>query len=443
MPRGACVDSLGHVENGRYDAAIVGASIAGCAAATMLGRRGARVALIESHRDPAKYKTTCTHFIQPSATPTLERLGLVEPIEAAGGIRNGLEIWTRFGWVRPRPGDDHPVPAYGYSIRRERLDPMLRTLAAETEGVELMLGATAKEVLWSDGRPAGLRVERADGGSDEIRAKMIIAADGRNSGMAVLTGVRGRVLPNNRFMYFAYYRDLDLICGTRSQFWFLDPDVAYAFPNDDGLTVMALVATKDKLPAFKRDIEESFLRYFDDLPLAPDVRGAERVSPMLGKLDMPNVYRPVAKPGIAFVGDAAMAADPLWGVGCGWALQSAEWLVEETAGALTGGGDLDASLERYRKRHFRSLVTHYLMTSDYSSGRRLNPLERFIFRAASRDHRTALTFHDIGTRSVPPQKMFSPSVLGRAIWAALRGQDDSGPEVEEVARSNGRPAAVA
>jgi flavin-dependent dehydrogenase len=36
-----------------YDVAVVGASIAGCTAAILFARRGARVALIESHGDPA------------------------------------------------------------------------------------------------------------------------------------------------------------------------------------------------------------------------------------------------------------------------------------------------------------------------------------------------------------------------------------------------------
>ena len=70
---------------------VVGASIAGCTAAMLLGRAGARVALLERQTDAASYKTMCTHFIQPSATPTIERLGLAERIEAAGGVRNGLE----------------------------------------------------------------------------------------------------------------------------------------------------------------------------------------------------------------------------------------------------------------------------------------------------------------------------------------------------------------
>src|ERR1700752_416531 len=57
-----------------YDVAIVGASISGCAAAIFFGRAGARVALVERDRDPAGYKRLCTHYIQASANPTLERL---------------------------------------------------------------------------------------------------------------------------------------------------------------------------------------------------------------------------------------------------------------------------------------------------------------------------------------------------------------------------------
>ncbi len=78
-----------------YDVAVVGASIGGCTVAALLGRAGARVALLERRSDTASYKTICTHFIQPSATPTIERLGLAERIEAAGGIRNGVEAWAR------------------------------------------------------------------------------------------------------------------------------------------------------------------------------------------------------------------------------------------------------------------------------------------------------------------------------------------------------------
>jgi len=63
----------------------VGASLAGSAAAILLGRAGARVALVEKRPDPSAFKRVCSHYIQSSAAATLERLGLLEEIEQAGG----------------------------------------------------------------------------------------------------------------------------------------------------------------------------------------------------------------------------------------------------------------------------------------------------------------------------------------------------------------------
>ncbi|MDQ4125263.1 MAG: FAD-dependent monooxygenase, partial [Actinomycetota bacterium] len=125
-----------------YDVAIVGASIAGCTAAKLFGERGARVALIEKRPDPNAYKTVCTHYIQPSATPVIEKLGLVPALEERGAIHNALDLWTPYsGWIRSLP--DEP---YGYNVTRQTLDPLLRSTAAEAPGVELLTGKTVTGV---------------------------------------------------------------------------------------------------------------------------------------------------------------------------------------------------------------------------------------------------------------------------------------------------------
>jgi 2-polyprenyl-6-methoxyphenol hydroxylase-like FAD-dependent oxidoreductase len=128
-----------------YDVAIVGASVAGCTAATLFGRRGLRVALLERATRADAYKKICTHFIQASATPTLERLGLAARIEAAGGVQNGIQIWTRWGWIRPSLDDRFPYPRHGYNLRRQTLDPMLRELAASTTGVTFLPGHVSRD----------------------------------------------------------------------------------------------------------------------------------------------------------------------------------------------------------------------------------------------------------------------------------------------------------
>lgn len=401
-----------------YDVLMVGGSLAGCTAATLFARRGLKVALIERNPDLKHYKKICTHFIQASATPTIQRLGIAEKIEAAGGIRNGVDLWTRWGWIVDKI-DDGKHPAYGYNIRRSVLDPMLRELAAGTPGVEFMAGVTANELLESGGCVTGVEVSDKEGRKREIRARLVVAADGRHSRMAELSGVKTTRKAHNRFGYFAHYRGLRLASGKRSQMWFLEPDIAYTFPNDDDVTVVACMPAKDKLPEWKEHPEKSFERFFDNVPEGPRLREAERVSQLVPMIDMTNTARPGAHKGLAFIGDAATAADPLWGVGCGWAFQSAEWLVEHTAGALHGKGDLNRALAGYGKKYRGMFAGHEFLISDYATARPFNPIEKLMYSAAARDKTSAHHFALFGQRSIGPMQFLSPRAIARSAWVNL------------------------
>src|SRR3954470_19497656 len=156
----------------RFDVAVVGASIAGCTAARLYALRGARVALIERRPDPSAWKVVCTHAIQSSAAPTIERLGLAPLLAQRGAVRIHGEAHSPYGgWIHAPP--DAPR---GYGVTRRTLDPLLRTLAAQTPGVELMTGRTAV------GLPGdGVEVETRDGARSVLRARLVVGADGRSS----------------------------------------------------------------------------------------------------------------------------------------------------------------------------------------------------------------------------------------------------------------------
>lgn len=111
------------------------------------------MALLEPHTAATSYKVVCARFIQPSATPVIERLGLVERIEADGGVRNDIQSWSRYGWFQPPLGPGYRNPRFGYDIRREKLDPILRELAAQTPGVDLLPGQTVTSLVRANGRP--------------------------------------------------------------------------------------------------------------------------------------------------------------------------------------------------------------------------------------------------------------------------------------------------
>jgi 2-polyprenyl-6-methoxyphenol hydroxylase-like FAD-dependent oxidoreductase len=152
-------------------------------------------------------------------------------------------------------------------------------------------------------RIAGLESAARDRTRRRLRARLVVGADGRGSAVAKLAGLNERTSQNNRFAYFACYRDLPLATGSGTQLWFLDPDVAGALPQDSGLTLLVHFGHKRRLPEWKRDLAGSLERAFEKLPEGPPVHAAERVSPVLGKLEAPNVRRSAARPALALVGD--------------------------------------------------------------------------------------------------------------------------------------------
>jgi menaquinone-9 beta-reductase len=385
-----------------YDVVIVGASLAGCAAAMLLGRSGARVALVEKRPDAAAFKRVCGHYIQPSGVPTLERLGLLQPILDAGGLRSRVRIWTRWGWIEPPQSPS----TYAVNLRRERLDPLVREAAAAVRGVELLPGRTAESLLRDGGGPVnGVLCSDPDGAQTELRGRLLVGADGRDSTVAKLAGVSEKTLPHGRFAYSVYLEGAKPASFPDSQAWFLDPQWAATFPTDEDLVLYAVMPTMDRLPEFKRDPEKALVSFMANLPDAPPVLEGTRVGPVIGKLAMPNKVRSPVAPGLALIGDAALATDPLYGIGCGWAFQSGEWLADSVVAALRGEESLEQGLERYRRRHRSELRGHAFVIHDYATGRRMSPVERALFAAAARDPRVAEGFEALGARREKPGRV--------------------------------------
>jgi flavin-dependent dehydrogenase len=452
MPDGsedAAAAALGHdaatTSSDAYDAVIVGASLAGCTTAILLARAGAHVALLEQRPDASAFKRICTHYIQSSGVHTLERLGLLEPMLAAGALRSRGRLQTRWGWIEPPVKSSVPS---GVNLRREHLDPMIRAMAGETPGVELILGVTVDELLREDGIVCGVRARDRHGETLALRARLVVGADGRDSHVAKLSGVRTRTVQHGRFAYGGYFEGPAPEGAPDASLWLLDPHMAAAFPTDGGLTFYAVMPTKDRLPEFRSDPLKALTEFVAAVPDAPPIRASRLVGQITGKIDMTNVIHTPSAPGLALVGDAAGALDPLWGVGCGFALQSAEWLADSVAPALADHGpvatagarrsdasQLERGLRRYRRRHARGLRGHTTMILGYSSGRKLNPGERLLFSAATRDERVAAIFEAFGSRNIGPVRMLASAAPRAALVNArhrLSGRGDGRPRAMQT-----------
>ena len=294
------------------------------------------------------------------------------------------------------------------------------------------MGHAVSSLITEGGRVVGVAGSSA-AGPYRLRARLVVGADGKDSAVARLAGTRAKTVDNERFSYFAHFRALPRPDGDVTLSWFREPDVAYAMPNDGDITVIACIPSKDRIGEFKADLEGAYRRFVKSLPGAPDIDGAEPVSKIVGTVNYPLIIREPVGPGYALVGDAALTSDPLWGVGCGWALQSAQWLVELTAAAVQGAEDLDKALAAYRRKR-SCLKGHQFLISDYASGRPVNHIESLMFSAAARDREMARLFHIFGGRLIGVRKFLSPASLTRAAMVNARQRLRPMPDLAEAAR---------
>jgi len=90
------------------------------------------------------------------------------------------------------------------SVRRQVLDPILADAATEA-GAQVRTATKVIALREENGRVAGVRV-RTDAGEQELHARMVVGADGRNSAIARLPGIRKyNVVPSQRAVYWGYF----------------------------------------------------------------------------------------------------------------------------------------------------------------------------------------------------------------------------------------------
>jgi menaquinone-9 beta-reductase len=254
-----------------------------------------------------------------------------------------------------------------------------------------------------------------------LGARLLVGADGRGSRTAEVAKLPTRMGENGRFAYWGYFEGPPLGTGASVHLWLLDSgDVGIVTPTDGGLMLYVAFPRLERAAEFKRDIEGALRAFISALPDAPPIGASTLAGPLVGKLDLTNEWRRTTGDGIALVGDAALAADPVGAIGCGWAVQSAEWLADAVAPALVDGAPLEPALRRYRRRHRRELLGHSRLAADASKAKPLNPVQRVLFSAAVHDPATAEHVEAFAARVIRPSRFLAPRPLARAAAVNLR-----------------------
>ena len=214
------------------------------------------VVLLEKDADPAAYKTVCTTFIQASATPVIQRLGLAPRLDAAGGGPQRRSRSGRAGAGSARSRTGRPgARRTATTSAAQTLDPMLRDLAAETPGVELRRGYSVNGLLREGERVTGVVARSATARRTSSGRGWSSAPTAAPRGSPTSPALRGQAPPARPDRLRGPLPRRPAAPGQRSQMWMLDPDVAYIFPHDDDVTILAAMPSKARLDEFRADAE--------------------------------------------------------------------------------------------------------------------------------------------------------------------------------------------
>lgn len=314
----------------RVDVAVVGGGPAGAAIATRLADAGRDVIVLE--RAPEWRWRACGVFASPAALGALRRTGLDEPTIHAvtrpiPAIRVETPTWTSFRltYGAETGGDE----AIGFD--RSRLDPALLRLARD-RGADVRAGVSAIAVDLDQGE---ITVRGVDGATAEVRASMIVGADGLRSVVARSAGVARRTRLGSRIGLTYHLEDVDDQGPRDARMCVVRHGYIGIAPVPDGRVNIGIVLGESWRPRLAREGAQAVTRSIVEAvaPIDGDAgawRFGRRCDTIEGAWPLGHWVTTracttgVRGRGWLLIGDAAGFLDPFTGEGLHRALVSAE-----------------------------------------------------------------------------------------------------------------------
>ena len=328
------------------DLVIAGGGPAGMMAGLLFARAGCSVLVLEKHAD--FFRDFRGDTVHPSTLELLRELGLIDEFLK----RPHDEVRLLTARVADRPitiADMSHLPVKSRFVALMPQWDFLDFLAQEARHYPtfaLRMEAQATDVIIEDGRVAGVRLK--DG--EEVRARLTIAADGRDSVLRDKAGLPkedlGAPIDVLWFRLPKEKTSMNETGGTfgsgtlvveidRGDYW----QCAYVVPKGAADEIR-----RKGMAAFRSDVARAAPEL---APVIDTLRDWNQVKLLSVSLDRLTRWW---RPGLLAIGDAAHAMSPVGGVGINLAVQDAVAAANILAGPLAAGENVDPLLHEVQER---------------------------------------------------------------------------------------------
>ena len=341
----------------RYDVVVIGAGPGGSVAARNLARAGHKVLLLEK-RERIGFPVRCGE-----ASTTLADLQTFGPIDESciETIINGLFIYGPNG-----VNIEVPKPNTGIMLNREIFDPWLAKLAAD-DGAQVETCARVEFVgdVEGDTRMVRVALGKGDGngsvtetGTQEIFAKMVIAADGVESRIGRMVGLDCGQNPRETCTGVDIQVQGLLTKPDYLTFWqghdFINDGYIWSFPkqksNVTNFGAGFLAANKHS-----GNILEVTMEWLEKL-----FPGAKINHTVGGLVPVSSTLKNYTLDRLALVGDAAHHTNPLTGGGIAAAMRAGRY-----QGLKATSGEAAALSQKFLKQYEKRCHSQFGKTHDF------------------------------------------------------------------------------
>jgi menaquinone-9 beta-reductase len=409
-----------------FDVVVVGARCAGSPLATMLANKGLRVCVVDKDTFPSD--TLSTHGIQPIGVQVFQKIGVFDELtKVAPPMTHGIFAFEDDRMEVPDVTEIAGAPLL--SVRRPTLDEILAKAAAEA-GADVRTGTNVTELINENGRVAG--VKTADG---ELRASLVVGADGTRSSVAKMVGAKEyQQTPNGRVFMWGYWEGVDPTSGGA---WIgkIDDYAYLVTPCDAGLVLVAAcpsIDRRDEVRARRDEVYEEGLRGWP--ALLEGLAGGKRVGSLYTMANMHGFFRESAGPGWVLVGDAGHFKDPTPGQGIADALRQGERLAADIERGLAAGPEeTDSILRDWWRWRDEDAWEMYWFAHDVGAAGPTPPVLREIQRRIASDPELAEGMVHVFNHDRRPSEVFKPGLALRSIARAfMRGRGERGAVLREA-----------
>jgi flavin-dependent dehydrogenase len=393
-----------------YDAIVVGARCAGSPMAMLLARKGYDVLVVDRATFPSD--TVSTHVIHPPGVSALRRWGLFDKVVATGCPPVDRYSFD-FGPVTlaGAPGSEESPAAY--APRRYLLDPILLVAAADA-GAEVRESFTVDEIVFADGKVAGVRGRDVNGKAVVERARVVVGADGRNSDVA--RAVQAPMYHDREPLtcaYYSYWSNLPTD-GTFEAYSRVGRGWAVC-PTNDELTMVIGGWPYAELTEHRNHVEETLFQAFETAPgFAERIKAAKREERFVGAT-VSNYFRTPYGPGWVLVGDAGYNRDFITAQGITDAFLDAELCADALDAALSGKSGYDEAMAGYQSTRDGRAMPMYQMTLQIASLQPPDPQMVQLIGGMAGNQAAMDAFARMNSGVTSPAEFFDPANVGRLM----------------------------